>query len=137
MIKTGRRPQVGSDMFYALREYADAVDRPTKWLELRVYTHVSERPVRKPRWTGHLTARRAMCRQPPIEREPVRVSIAPCLMAIACLPAYAMAQNNPVADAFKENAKHEGTNLVAAIDAFPADKYSYKPTPGQMSVGDI
>lgn len=67
----------------------------------------------------------------------MRVSIAPCLMAIACLPAYAMAQNNPVADAFKENAKHEGTNLVAAIDAFPADKYSYKPTPGQMSVGDI
>lgn len=48
-----------------------------------------------------------------------------------------MAQGNPVADAFKDNAKHEATNLVAALDAFPADKYAYKPTPSQMSVGDI
>jgi hypothetical protein len=67
----------------------------------------------------------------------VRVSIAPCLIAFGCLPAFAAAQTNPVADAFKDNAKHEGTNLVAAVDAFPADKYSYKPTPAQMSVGDI
>jgi hypothetical protein len=67
----------------------------------------------------------------------VRVSIAPCLLAFACLPVTAMAQGSPVADAFKDNAKHEATNLVAAVDAFPADKYGYKPTPSQMSVSDI
>jgi DinB superfamily len=70
-------------------------------------------------------------------RELVRVSIAPALIAFACLPSFAAAQGNPVSDAFKDNAKHEGTNLVAALDAFPADKYGYKPTPAQMSVGDI
>jgi DinB family protein len=67
----------------------------------------------------------------------VRVSIAPCLLAFACLPAYAIAQSAPVADAFRDDAKHVGKNLIAALDAFPADKYSYKPTPAQMSVGAI
>ena len=67
----------------------------------------------------------------------MRVSIAPCLLAFACLPAYAIAQSAPVAEAFRDDAKHVGKNLIAALDAFPADKYSYKPTPAQMSVGAI
>jgi hypothetical protein len=59
------------------------------------------------------------------------------LLALVCLPAIAIAQNAPVADAFKDNAKHAGQNLVAAADEFPADKYTYKPTEKQMTVGDI
>jgi uncharacterized damage-inducible protein DinB len=46
-------------------------------------------------------------------------------------------QANPVSDAFRDYAKQSATNLIAAAEEFPADKYSYKPTPTQMSVGDI
>jgi len=49
-----------------------------------------------------------------------------------------MAQSpNPVSDAFRDYAKRSATNLIAAADEFPADKYAYKPTSTQMSVGDI
>jgi uncharacterized damage-inducible protein DinB len=58
-------------------------------------------------------------------------------LALVCLPAVAIAQNAPVAEAFRDNAKKVGDNLMAAAAEFPADKYSYKPTPAQMSVGDI
>jgi uncharacterized damage-inducible protein DinB len=63
------------------------------------------------------------------------LSIALAVLFIA--PAIATAQANPVADAFRDNAKSAAKNLIAAADEFPADKYSYKPTPSQMSVGDI
>lgn len=59
------------------------------------------------------------------------------LLALVCLPAIAIAQSAPVSDAFKDFAKKEGKNLVAAADEFPADKYGYKPTDKQMTVGDI
>ena len=59
------------------------------------------------------------------------------LVAIVLLPALATSQGNPVADAFRDNAKSAAKNLIAAADEFPADKYSYKPTPAQMSVGAI
>jgi hydrogenase maturation factor HypE len=54
--------------------------------------------------------------------------LTPCLLA---------AQSSPVAEAFRDNASHEGKNLMAAADEMPADKYSYKPTPAQMSFGQI
>src|SRR3982074_1454293 len=58
--------------------------------------------------------------------------------ALALLPGVVAAQQaNPVADAFRDNAKEQAKNLVAAAEEFPADKYGYKPTPAQMSVGDI
>jgi uncharacterized damage-inducible protein DinB len=46
-------------------------------------------------------------------------------------------QANPVANAFRDNAKTEGKNLMAALDQFPADKLTYKPTPAQLSVADM
>ncbi|HET7602187.1 MAG TPA: hypothetical protein VFK36_04160, partial [Gemmatimonadales bacterium] len=45
--------------------------------------------------------------------------------------------SNPVADAFRHNAGQAGKNLVAALETMPADKFGYKPTPAQMSVGQI
>ncbi|HEX5408744.1 MAG TPA: DinB family protein [Gemmatimonadaceae bacterium] len=42
-----------------------------------------------------------------------------------------------MADAFKRNAASEGKNLVAAFEEMPADKYGFKPTPAQMSFGQI
>lgn len=64
--------------------------------------------------------------------------------ALIILPSTATAQQanaaqsaNPVADAFRDYAKQSAKNLIAAAEEFPAAKYSYKPTPAQMSVGDI
>jgi hypothetical protein len=56
--------------------------------------------------------------------------------ALILLPAIASAQN-PVAKAFHENEMEAAHNLVAAAEEFPADKYGFKPTPAQMSFGDI
>ena len=60
------------------------------------------------------------------------------LTAILLVPGFARSQQaNPVADAFRDNAKSVAKNLIAAAEEFPADKYGYKPTPAQMSVGEI
>lgn len=69
------------------------------------------------------------------------------VIALGAVPAVAAAQvgsaspaqasSNPVADALRANERRMATNLVAAIDAFPADKFAYKPTAAQMTVGEI
>ncbi len=65
-----------------------------------------------------------------------RASLA--VLAMMAFPAVLAAQqSNPVSDAFRSNAKTEGTNLMAAMDQFPVDKLTYKPTPAQMSVAQI
>ncbi len=57
---------------------------------------------------------------------------------LALLPRVTTAQQaSPVADAFRDYAGQSAKNLIAAAEEFPADKFSYKPTPVQMSVGDI
>jgi tRNA A-37 threonylcarbamoyl transferase component Bud32 len=58
------------------------------------------------------------------------------LAAMLVLPGVLTAQN-PVSDAFRDNAREQAKNLVAAAEEFPADKLKFKPTPAQMSVGDI
>jgi DinB family protein len=59
-------------------------------------------------------------------------------LATIAFPVIASAQSaNPVADAFRDYAKTEGKNLIAAAEAFPADKFGFKPTPAQMSFADI
>ena len=58
-------------------------------------------------------------------------------LALSVLPCVAIAQTAPVADAFKKNAQTVGKNLIAAAEDMPADKYSFKPTPAQMSFADI
>ena len=67
-----------------------------------------------------------------------RIYAAALAAAIAMLPRASSAQqSNPVAVAFRDNASEMAKNLIAAAEEFPADKYSYKPTPAQMSVGEI
>ncbi|HXY31058.1 MAG TPA: DinB family protein [Gemmatimonadaceae bacterium] len=58
-------------------------------------------------------------------------------LALLALPPILAAQSAPVAQAFRDNAKNEGKNLIAAAEEMPADKYSYKPTPAQMSFADV
>ena len=67
----------------------------------------------------------------------MRFRVAVPLLA-ALLPVIAAAQSSsPVADAFRNEVKSRGKNLMAAAEIMPADKYGFKPTPAQMSFGDV
>jgi uncharacterized damage-inducible protein DinB len=63
---------------------------------------------------------------------------------VAIVPSISSAQavehsapSNPVAQGFRDYESSAANNLIAAAEEFPADKYSFKPTPAQMSVADI
>src|SRR5437660_11663275 len=75
-----------------------------------------------------------------------------CFLMIACavLPQALAAQTaasatasapaasaSPVADALRGMEQRFSRNLIAAAQAMPADKYNYRPTPAQMSFGQI
>lgn len=47
------------------------------------------------------------------------------------------ASSNPVSDALRTSLKRAEENLVAAAKEMPAAKYSYAPTPAQMSFGKL
>jgi DinB family protein len=65
----------------------------------------------------------------------------PCLgtlaLALCTLPALGAAQQNPVADAFRSMEQRYAKNITDAAEEMPAEKYGYKPTPAQMSFGDV
>jgi len=67
----------------------------------------------------------------------MRVRIIAMTIALSSLPCLAAAQAAPVSQAFREEAASASKNLIAAAEEMPADKYGYKPTPAQMSFGDI
>jgi hypothetical protein len=50
-----------------------------------------------------------------------------------------MAQDpvTPVSDAVRSAAARAGSNFVAAAEEMPAGRYGFKPTPAQMSFGDV
>ena len=58
-------------------------------------------------------------------------------LAICCLAAPVAAQSTPVSDAFRKGEQRASRHLVAAAEEMPADKYGYKPTPAQMTFGDV
>lgn len=59
-------------------------------------------------------------------------------LALWCLVGTAAAQSSsPVSDALRSMAKRSSTNLIAAAEEIPADKLDFKPTPAQMSFGDV
>ena len=43
----------------------------------------------------------------------------------------------PVSTAVRSAADRAATNFIAAAEVMPADKYGFKPTPAQMSFGDV
>ena len=47
------------------------------------------------------------------------------------------AGKNPVSDAVRSILDRASKNMVAAADEMPADKYSYRPTPEQMTFGHL
>lgn len=46
---------------------------------------------------------------------------------------FAQQNKDPVSSVVKEILPHQEKNLVAAVEAMPADKFGYRPTPQQMS----
>jgi len=59
-------------------------------------------------------------------------------LALLAAPALVGAQQSaPVASAFRGFESSSAKNLIAAAEAMPADKYTFKPTPAQMSFADI
>jgi len=67
----------------------------------------------------------------------MRVRVSALTIAVMLVPRFVVAQAAPVATAFRDNGKQEGKNLIAAAELMPADKYSYKPTPAQMTFGAV
>src|SRR3974390_2213818 len=45
--------------------------------------------------------------------------------------------NNPVSTALRTILPRQQKNILAAIDAMPADKFSYKPTPDQITFAHL
>jgi len=88
---------------------------------------------------GQGPARAAELVVPPPRSLPMQARLySAALAAMLVLPGVLIAQQaNPVADAFRDNARDAAKNLIAAAEEFPADKLTFKPTPAQMSVGDI
>ena len=67
----------------------------------------------------------------------MRVRILAMTIALSTLPCLAAAQNAPVSEAFRDQATRASKDLIDAANEMPADKYTFKPTPAQMSFGDI
>jgi hypothetical protein len=58
---------------------------------------------------------------------------------LVVLSAALMAQQvkNPVSTVIRESYASRSKNIMAAVEEMPADKFSYKPTPDQMSFGHL
>src|SRR5947209_20000888 len=70
----------------------------------------------------------------------MRARLGTTLLAVCSLPltvvAGAQAQN-PVTNGLRAIEQRYAKNIVDAAEEMPADKYGYKPTPAQMTFGDV
>src|SRR5437660_10981929 len=60
-----------------------------------------------------------------------------CLLLCALCPALLAQKKNPVTTVIKEILPRQAKNLQAAVETMPADKFSFKPTPPQMTFGHL
>jgi uncharacterized damage-inducible protein DinB len=67
------------------------------------------------------------------------MKIAMTLLLLAAATASAQAQDatNPVVTSANEIFQRQSGFMVAAAEEMPADKYGYKPTPGQWTYGNV
>jgi len=59
------------------------------------------------------------------------------LMVSALCPTLFAQKKNPVTTVIKEILPRQAKNLQAAVETMPADKFSFKPTPPQMTFGHL
>lgn len=59
------------------------------------------------------------------------------LATTACFAQQPASSQNPVTDNVRQRLSRQSKILVATAEAMPADKYSYKPTEGNMTFGHL
>lgn len=59
------------------------------------------------------------------------------LPAQQAAPPAAQPETNPVANAVRKILERQAKNMVAAVEEMPADKFSFRPTPAQMTFGHM
>jgi hypothetical protein len=59
-----------------------------------------------------------------------------CLLSLLTAPTFAQSKD-PVSDALRQMLGGRAKNTIAAFEEMPADKFGFKPTPAQMSYGDL
>ena len=70
----------------------------------------------------------------------MRSTLGTTLLAICALPltvVVAAPAQNPVSNGIRAIAQRQTKNIVEAAEEMPADRYGYKPTPAQMTYGDV
>ena len=69
----------------------------------------------------------------------MRRTLGTTLLAVCTLPLAVVAAHaqNPVMNGVRAIAQRQTKNIVEAAEEMPADKYGYKPTPAQMTYGDV
>jgi hypothetical protein len=66
------------------------------------------------------------------------IALSACILSVAAIgPLAAQDQANPISATLKSELQRAQKNLTAAAEAMPSDKYSFKPTPAQMSFGQL
>jgi hypothetical protein len=58
-------------------------------------------------------------------------------LCVAGIAAFAQQTKNPVSTVLRDALAGRQKNTVAAIEEMPADKFGYKPTPEQMTFGEL
>ena len=59
------------------------------------------------------------------------------VLILTTVVAVPLAGQNPVSTAVQRMGQDHSKNLLAAAQAMPADKYGFKPTPAQMTFGEL
>src|SRR5450755_3984943 len=83
----------------------------------------------------------ALCFLPHQENKKMKRTLA--IPAVLLLAASAIAQTaaapvkNPVSSALRDILPSRQKNTIAAVEAMPADKFNYKPTPEQNTFGHL
>ena len=67
----------------------------------------------------------------------MKVACAVILLLLGPLALFAQSTRNPVTSAVKEIFPRQQKNLIGAAETMPGDKYSYKPTPEQITFGHL
>ncbi len=63
--------------------------------------------------------------------------LAVCLWPVSGMRAQAPNNPDPVSAAARQIVSRQAEHLIAAAEAMPAEKYGYRPTPQQMSFGEL
>jgi hypothetical protein len=59
------------------------------------------------------------------------------VLVLLSAAAFAQSSKNPVTDVLRDSLAGRQKNTVAAIEEMPAEQFSFKPTPEQMSFGHL